>query len=666
MASMNPSLTIVNRIYLSLCYTIIFGVTLFFSTATRSVFEVNKLGIVKIAISILGILFFYDHLFGQNKWFFNHKKNKWFNLSLLLVWLSNILSTVFSKNITVSIYGSYDRWEGIITTTFYLFMIYLISNKKGLTNATNIIWAIIISGALSSLYGIVQSYGLDIISWSLDPSMRVFGSINNPVHYCAIMGMCTPLIIGQLFYTVNKNTDQAINFSQFLIIIFYYIVVGLITQLITLKHNSLEWIALFILVLGAPYIYYGILCIKKPSHQNILNILFNSLILVIYAAYLSYSRATWLGITAATGLMFSITLFTKLELSKREFLLTTFGCLTFTMASYLVFLFNLYTISNTMQIGSIIALILTVGLIVYPFKTNKFLLNIMSIGLLLSAQFYTTTYASSMILMAFMILCIYKKSSHIFNLPTHLIAIIIIFMNVQFVTISFIHFLNFLILLTSIIISEKTSRFNTPFGTSKIFQWKLATIVLIAFIIISPNIYLWSTKNSSNISNSKILVQQASKKINSFQSIAIEGSARSSMWKSSFPWIKDYIFLGSGLDTIKFYYPKYRRPEYGKLEGGHNYTPDRLHNEYLNTLATKGIVGFITYYLIFIGGSFISLLLFIKNKSNQHQFLIVGLIGGGLVYLGQVLFNFGVVATLTYFFIFISLGIALKANNETN
>ena len=137
----------------------------------------------------------------------------------------------------VSIYGSYDRWEGIITTTFYLFMVYLVANKKGLANATKIIWAIIIAGALSSLYGIVQSYGLDIISWSLDPSMRVFGSINNPVHYCAIMGMCIPLIIGQLFYTVNKTDGQPTNFSHFLTIIFYYIVIGLMTQLIKIEHN---------------------------------------------------------------------------------------------------------------------------------------------------------------------------------------------------------------------------------------------------------------------------------------------------------------------------------------------------------------------------------------------------------------------------------------------
>ena len=82
-------------------------------------------------------------------------------------------------------------------------------------------------------------------------------------------------------------------------------------------------------------------------------------------------------------------------------------------------------------------------------------------------------------------------------------------------------------------------------------------------------------------------------------------------------------------------YPIYRRPEYGKLEGGHNYTPDRLHNEYLNTLATKGILGFIAYYILFIGGSGLLILKEIRrNSSSSNQFIIIGSLGGAFVYLG--------------------------------
>ena len=154
-------------------------------------------------------------------------------------------------------------------------------------------------------------------------------------------------------------------------------------------------------------------------------------------------------------------------------------------------------------------------------------------------------------------------------------------------------------------------------STNTLFKWKVIVIGVIGLVIISPNLFV-------NVqSDTNVLIKQATSKINSYKNVAIEGTARTSMWKSAFPWIKDHPIIGSGLDTIRFYYPKYRRPEYGKLEGGHNYTPDRLHNEYLNTLATKGAIGFITHYALLIAGSFIILCGFInKHKSPKISYWI--------------------------------------------
>ena len=316
---MNLSIPFINKVYQYLCYLIIFGTTLFFSTSTRSVFEVNKLAIFKIGIAIAGILFFYDQLIGKKGWFYGFNKNRWFNISIIVVWISNFCSTIFSKNINVSIWGSYDRWEGIITTTLYLFTTYLIANKKGYENCKKIIWALIIASSLSCLYGIVQSLGIDIVQWSLDPSRRVFGSINNPVHYCAILGMSLPLIVGQLFYTIKKNNNPQPKLSHFGLITFYYLCIALLTQLIQIKNESIMWILFYIILLGIPFIFYGFQTLRKPSVQNQLNILFNAILLITYATYLSYSRATWVGLTAALGLMFTITLIIEKEKKHQRF-----------------------------------------------------------------------------------------------------------------------------------------------------------------------------------------------------------------------------------------------------------------------------------------------------------------------------------------------------------
>jgi O-antigen ligase len=112
-------------------------------------------------------------------------------------------------------------------------------------------------------------------------------------------------------------------------------------------------------------------------------------------------------------------------------------------------------------------------------------------------------------------------------------------------------------------------------------------------------------------------------------------------------------------------YPKYRRPEYGILEGGHNFTPDRLHNEYLNTMATRGVVGFLIYYVGWMGGWFFVILRGLyRRPDNPYRFVIAGLMAGCSVYLGQVFFNFGVVATLFLFYALLGLSVALTEERE--
>ena len=530
------------------------------------------------------------------------------------------------------------------------------------------IWAIIIASGLSSLYGIVQSYGLDIISWSLDPSKRVFGSINNPVHYCAIMGMSVPVIIGQIFSTIEQKkstTPITVKPWPFIGIIAYYAAIGLLSKFIAPSSNSIGWILWYVTLLGAPYLLYTYQYLKQlSSSTTTLHILFNSMALVIYATYLSYSRATWLGLTATIGLIFTITLITKLNQSKLEYSSIVIGCLTTTMTLYLIFLFNLHTTSH--QLFTILAMLLlgSILMIALPFGRSGVISNSLPVALMLTSQFFQPSIASSACLFACVSMSFLRKRPSNITLPSTIIAFLLVFLNIQFIGMSAIHFINFVLLLLFLIVNEHTVSREAPLGNNPIFHWKLITIGLIALIIISPTIY--SSFQSNEPTGEFTLISQANHKINSYQNIAIEGSARSSMWKSAIPWTLDHPILGTGLDTIKYYFPNYRRSEYGKLEGGHNFTPDRLHNEYLNTLATKGIVGFITYYILFVGTTIFSLLLFIKKTSSIHQFMIIGLMGGALVYLGQVLFNFGVVATLIYFFLFLGLSISIKTNHETH
>ena len=128
------------------------------------------------------------------------------------------------------------------------------------------------------------------------------------------MGMSLPVIIGALFYHVETSLESKSKKTPLFYIIGYYICTSLMVNLFPVSKNSFLWILIYILIFGAPFIYHGIQFIKHNTKQNQLNILFNTFILVLYATYISYSRATWID-NCNLGIIFTITILTKEKLS---------------------------------------------------------------------------------------------------------------------------------------------------------------------------------------------------------------------------------------------------------------------------------------------------------------------------------------------------------------
>ncbi|NBV41870.1 O-antigen ligase domain-containing protein, partial [bacterium] len=201
----------------------------------------------------------------------------------------------------------------------------------------------------------------------------------------------------------------------------------------------------------------------------------------------------------------------------------------------------------------------------------------------------------------------------------------------------------------------------------EIKMWLLGVVLLFGAVIVTPalpGLFKATFEPDSDIKSLQV-VDNVQGKLASYKKDAIEGSARVSMWQSSVPWIKQYWLIGSGLDTIKYMYPVFRRSDYGILEGGHNFTPDRLHNEYLNNLATRGVIATVVYYFgIILGWYLITLKGLVKLDRSPYRYILLAFMVGTTVYLGQVLFNFGVVATLVLFYLCIGIGWAISVHSD--
>ncbi|MFT5170359.1 MAG: hypothetical protein ACI9BD_000126 [Candidatus Marinamargulisbacteria bacterium] len=491
-----------------------------------------------------------------------------------------------------------------------------------------IIFGLIFPTGISAIYGIMQSYGYDFMHWSQDPTGRVFACINNPVHYCAYVGMIVPLCLGWILYLAKTPKSQ--------------------TQVVRIG----KWVILFFTAL------------------------------IFYTQLLSFSRATWVGFMIAMPLFYLMVSDQLNASSEKRFIIDFFMSAFGIFSLYLLFLFKVYEKSFFLAAPFFIFII---GYLLYsvrsisqektgknddPITSSDIVIGGTAVAIIIVNYLFNLTalYSNYMaithILLSVYFVSVCMRVTGKLRIFIARLVTIMLFTRLQFVALSWLNiFLYGTLIVSYYFIALKD---NSHLIREKKF-WLLGFLCLFGVVIITPTlpVRMKSIKNlithQENTASEHGLkaITTVEAKLGRYN-VSAEANPRISMWKSAIPWTLDHLLLGTGPDTIKYMYPKYRRPEYGILEGGHNYTPDRLHNEYVNTLASKGLLGFASYYLILIIGWFLLYLRgFYRFSSNPNRYIIAGFGAGVIVYLGQVLFNFGVVATLFLFYVYMGLTLAI-------
>lgn len=130
--------------------------------------------------------------------------------------------------------------------------------------------------------------------------------------------------------------------------------------------------------------------------------------------------------------------------------------------------------------------------------------------------------------------------------------------------------------------------------------------------------------------------------------------------------IKDYPALGIGPDTIGIVYQENLAKVFSSIESDKGFPfprQDRIHNDILDTAATRGIFGLGTYiwlltaFGIYIGRNY-------RRLNNQNKMLVLGLLAGIISYLIQNEFSFGNTPIVTLFWVMMGLCISIVKINE--
>ncbi len=138
---------------------------------------------------------------------------------------------------------------------------------------------------------------------------------------------------------------------------------------------------------------------------------------------------------------------------------------------------------------------------------------------------------------------------------------------------------------------------------------------------------------------------------------------RLSWWYSSLEMFKDRPFLGFGLGTFRDIYNGYRRYDYRVAGPGniqYQISPESSHNDYIDILVTQGLIGFAAFAVLIVFVFTVMDRKLFRQKPDELFYLTLGIKGALMVYLIQVFVNFGVVDTLSIFFLL--LGAAVSAS----
>ncbi len=161
-----------------------------------------------------------------------------------------------------------------------------------------------------------------------------------------------------------------------------------------------------------------------------------------------------------------------------------------------------------------------------------------------------------------------------------------------------------------------------------------------------------------NISSSPLKIENS--KIENLN-ITPSSDIRKIVWKGSLDLFKQFPILGTGVETFAYSY-YWTRPIEHNLTSEWDFLYNKAHNEYLNYLATTGLVGSIPYILLIL-----TVLFFLTKNILNTKYLILdtALLASYVSILITNAAGFSVVIVSLYFFLLPALSIEFSPDPST-
>lgn len=298
-----------NKAIRFLFYFLLFTTPLFFWESTSELFEFNKMWLTFIVAILIGI-FWISKMILEKKIII---KRTPLDIPIILFLISQIISTIFSIDPHISLWGYYGRWNGgLFSIISYIFLYYaFVSNLKEHPNnaqtnesskqykeqdlqqnskqsgfVLNILKVSLFSGLIVSLWGLPSHFGydptcllfrghLDVSCWTTDfqPKIRIFSTLGQPDWMAAYLAILIPFA---LYFTFNNlkeffnrdkrskiNYKPIINATYFIFLTLLFFIDSIYTQ------SRSGFVGIFIELL----LLWIIVFFKNRKNKNIVKLL---------------------------------------------------------------------------------------------------------------------------------------------------------------------------------------------------------------------------------------------------------------------------------------------------------------------------------------------------------------------------------------------------------
>lgn len=211
--AISPDRTHASRILISVGPLVTLAITPWMS---YDPINIPKLAVLAVCAAVVLILMLLNiRLFLESRYRATVLVSGFFGLDLLIVLFLN--HSPFSEHF----FGTFGRNTGFLTYVSLLVLFMASALSFQLKSIEKLLWALVGTGFVSAIYGVLQSLGKDPYKW-INPFSPVIGFLGNPDFQSSLLGMCGVVIIALLLHR-ERRLNARVLLGIFMILLLYVI-----------------------------------------------------------------------------------------------------------------------------------------------------------------------------------------------------------------------------------------------------------------------------------------------------------------------------------------------------------------------------------------------------------------------------------------------------------